>query len=349
MRSKINIRLKQEAILRQRRRSKAKAKARRTNRKKRQHEPIIRNGYGSTYIKPSKVASLSSDFRIIENTETVIRELNNITNCRGNRQVEIRLHVDISDVIRFDIGALTCLLSTLRFTRNYQGNEPKDPACRKYFEDSGFLEWMRTIDGRKFPSTSSNNLIFEPGKDKTSNAKVGMEIKKAIKYLTQKDSPFPPVYSIIQEICPNSIEHANIKSKDRNWLMGIRYEADKVCFVMVDKGQGILKTLKKSTTQQIGDAFNDDIRILTRAFEKKYQSASEDENRNKGLPTIKHYCDLGYVNNMSVITNGALLSLSDGNKSSRLGVEFAGTFYYWEITKENFYKWKNKRNTCTSV
>lgn len=323
-------------------------KSRHKNKRKRSDEPRIRNSYGATYVKPSITASLSSDFRMIENTETVIRELNNIQNCRGSKQDQIRLNVDIANVIRFDLGALTCLLSILRFTKNYQGNEPSNPNCRKFFEDSGFLEWMRTIDGRRFPSTSSNNLIFEPGRDKTSNAKVGQEIKKAIKHLTSNESHFPPVYSIIQEICPNSIEHANIKSRDRNWLMGISYDTDKVCFVMVDKGQGILRTLKKSTVQHIGDAFADEITILSRAFGKQYQSASEDENRNKGLPTIKRYCDLGYVNNMTVITNGAMLNLSDESQSKKLGVEFAGTFYYWEITKDNYNKWRqNKKNNST--
>lgn len=331
--------------MRKRRRSNSKAKSRRMARSQRKKEPRIRYSYGTPYIKPSQFASLSSDFRIIENTETVIRELNYILNCRGKKQKEIRLHVNISDVKQFDVGALTCLLSTLRFTKNCQGNEPKDPSCREYFEDSGFLEWMRTIDGKKFPATKSNNLIFEPGTNKTSNAKVGSEIKKAIRHLTQKDSPFPPVYSIIQEICPNSIEHANVKSKDSNWLMGISYKSDRVCFVMVDKGQGILRTLKKRRSQQISDTFNDDLKILSRAFDKKYISASEDENRNKGLPTIKHYCDLGYVNNMIVITNGAMLNLSNFSDSKRLGAEFAGTFYYWEITKDNYDKWKNKKKS----
>ena len=329
--------------MRRRRRSKAKAKKRHMSKNKRQKSPRIRNTFGSPYFKPRIVASLSSDFRILDNTETVLKELNNISNCRGNRQNEIRLHVNIEDVSRFDIGALTCLLSTLRFTKNYQGNKPKDVDCRKLFEESGFLEWMRTIDGRKFPSSENNNLFFRPGTDKTSNSKIGLEIKKAIKYLTGIETTFPPVYSIIQEICPNSIEHANVKSKDRNWLMGIRYEIDKVCFVMVDKGQGILKTLNKSRMQQLGDTFNDDIKILTRAFEKKYLSASEDENRNKGLPTIKHYCDLGYVNNMTVITNGAMLNLSDRMQSKELREEMAGTFYYWELTKDNYDKWNNKR------
>lgn len=336
--------------MRQRRKANAKAKARRMSRRKREHIPYRRDPYnrGRTYVKPKETANLSSDFRIIENTDTVIKELNHVLTCRGNRQKERLLIINMTRVVNFDLGSLTCLLSTLRFTKNYVGNEPTDLKCKKYFEESGFLDWMYSIDGRKFPKSSSNNLIFEKGVDKTSNAKVGQEIRKAIKYLTGKEGTFPPVYSIIQEICPNSIEHANIGNKDRNWLMGIRYEADKVCFAMVDKGLGILKTLKKKPSQVIGDSFSDDISILLRAFGKKYQSASDDDNRNKGLPRIKSVCDEGHVNNMTVITNSTLLNLSDSRKSKRLGAEFAGTFYYWEITKENYYRWKNKTRS-TSV
>lgn len=334
--------------MRQRRRAKAKVKSHNMSRRKRQRTSFQHNSYsrGRTYVKPRETANFSSDFRIIENTETVIRELNHVLTCRGKRQEETLLYLNIARVISFDLGSLTCLLSTLRFTKNYIGNEPSNAACKKYFEESGFLDWMRSIDGRKFPKSNSNNLIFEKGVDKTSNARVGREIRKAIKYLTGKENTFPPVYSIIQEICPNSIEHANVNNKDRNWLMGIRYEFDKVCFAMVDKGQGILRTLKRKPSQVIGDTFSDDVNILLRAFGKKYQSASDDDNRNKGLPRIKSVCDEGLVNNMTVITNSTMLNLSDSSKSKRLGAEFAGTFYYWEITNENYYRWKSKtKNT----
>lgn len=181
MTKKVNIRLRQESILRQRRRSQAKAKARRKNKKKQVHDIPKTPSYIRTYRKPIKIASLSQDFRILENTDAVIKELNNITACRGKQQKQIKLHVDMTKVTNFDLGSLTCLLSTLRFTENYQGNEPQDASCKDYFETSGFLEWMRDIAGRKFTSTNSNNLIFEKGIDKTSNAKVGLEIKKAIK------------------------------------------------------------------------------------------------------------------------------------------------------------------------
>lgn len=335
--------------MRLRRKTKAKIKSRnKSKRKRHEYSSSHRDTYRQPYVKPREIASLSSDFRILENTDTVIRELNHVLTCRGKRQSETILYLNMARVVKFDLGSLTCLLSTLRFTKNCQGNEPNDPNCKKYFEESGFLDWMHSVDGRRFPQSHSNNLIFEKGVDKTSNARVGQEIRKAIKFLTGKEGTFPPVYSIIQEICPNSIEHANVKNKDRNWLMGIRYESDKVCFAMVDKGQGILKTLKKKPVQAFGDTFSDDISVLLRAFGKKYQSASEDDNRNKGLPRIKSVCDDGYVNRMTVITNSSLLNLSDFSESKRLGAEFAGTFYYWELTQENYTKWKNKTKS-TSV
>lgn len=341
MKRKVNIRLKQESIIRQHRRSKAKAKSRRRNKKPVYDIPKVPS-YIQTYRAPFKIVSLSPDFRILDNTDTVLKELHNIRTCRGEHQKTIKLYVDLTKVTKFDLGSLTCLLSTLRFTENYQGNEPINASCKEYFENSGFLTWMRDISGRKFMSSENNNLIFEKGSDKTSNSKVGLEIKKAIKYLTKKESTFPPVYSIIQEICPNSIEHANVKDRERNWLMGVRYEEDKVCFAMVDKGQGILKTIRKNAIQAIGDKFNDDVRILMKAFDKKYQSASDDDNRNKGLPRIKSVSDSGYVNNLTVITNSALLNLSDSDKSRTLSSEFAGTFYYWEITKSNYDIWNNR-------
>ncbi len=345
MTRQVHIRLQQESILRKHRRSKAKAKARRRCKKRQAYDQPKEPRYGAPYRKPIKIASLANDFRILENADTVIKDLNMILTCRGKNKKITKLHIDMTNVTNFDLGSLTCLLSTLRFTENYQGNEPKDPSCKEYFETSGFLTWMRDISGRKFIATNGNNLIFEKGVDKTSNAKVGQEIRKAIKYLTEKENPFPPVYSIIQEICPNSIEHANTKKSDINWLMGIRYEKNKVCFAMCDKGQGILKTIRKSRRQIIGDAFSDDMSILQRAFDKKYQSATEDENRNKGLPRIKSVCDDGFVDNLTVITNKTLLNLSDNSKSQSLGSEFAGTFYYWEITKDNYDKWeKNKKS-----
>lgn len=300
------------------------------------------------YRRPHYDLHLDSDFRIIENPKIVVKQLNDILTVRKGNAKSIQLNLDLRQVTHFDLGALTCLLSTLRFTTNYIGNHPFDPDCRRFFEESGFLSLMQDINGHKFEVKNANNLMFEKGVDKTSNARVGLEIKKAVKYLTGKESTFPPVYSIIQEICPNSIEHANKDTKRINWMMGIQYEGDKVCFAMADKGYGILKTIKKTTSQKVLDSLKNDTNILMSAFGKKYQSQTNDDNRNKGLPRIKDVVDSGFVQNMTVITNNTLLNLSDDSKSMSLGLNFGGTFYYWEITKDTYNKWNSRKQSVTA-
>lgn len=329
--------------MRKRRKANAKAKAKRKSLpKKKRKTPKMRSG-NIPYFSPYIDYPLASDFRIIENPKVVIKQLNEILTVRGKNPGKTRLNLNLSQVTHFDLGALTCLLSTLRFTTNYIGNYPNVPACRQFFEESGFLNLMRDVNGNKFEVKNDKNLMFEKGTDKTSNSRVGYEIKRAVKYLTGKECTFPPVYSIIQEICPNSIEHANKEAKKVNWMMGIKYEDDRVCFAMTDKGYGILKTIKKTRSQKWWDSFKDETDILQSAFGKKYQSRTEDDNRNKGLPRIKSVADDGFVQNLTVITNNTLLNLCDNSRSKLLGLNFGGTFYYWEITEDTYNKWKNKK------
>lgn len=329
--------------MRHRRRAKAKAKARRCNYRRRRislpRYPGIRNPYVAPYIK----IDLNKNFRIIENPTAVVEQFNEILSCRKRQERTVRLDLNLGGVCHFDLGALTCLLSTLRFTINYRGNQPNDSDCREYFEKSGFLAWMHDINGHQFSISNTNNLMFEKGTDKTSNAKVGNEIRRAVKYLTGAEGLFQPVYSIIQEICPNSIEHANSDAKKVNWMMGIQYDEGKVCFAMADKGYGILRTIKKTMPQKMRDTFRNDIDILIAAFDKEYQSQTNDDNRNKGLPRIKAVADAGYIQNLIVITNNTLLNLTDVSKSRIIGVNFGGTFYYWEITKDTYNKWKTRK------
>lgn len=49
------------------------------------------------------------------------------------------------------------------------------------------------------------------GFDKTDNAATAKEIRKAVEHITGKQGYFKPIYSIAQEICANSVEHANEK------------------------------------------------------------------------------------------------------------------------------------------
>lgn len=49
------------------------------------------------------------------------------------------------------------------------------------------------------------------------------------------------VKTIILEICGNSIEWSGTDNKQ--WLLGVKYESDRVIFTVTDVGKGILETL----------------------------------------------------------------------------------------------------------
>ena len=187
--------------------------------------------------------------------------------------------------------------------------------------------------------------MIERGFDKTSNKKIGEEVRRAVKYLTGEDNTYRPVFSILQEMCANSIEHANNNIHEKNWLVGIYYETNKVVFTVTDIGQGILSTLKKKTEQKIKDTLlaRGPVGTLVGAFDKKYQSSTFDENRNKGLPRIKEANNYDYIDSLRVVTNNVFLDFENDENNLLLKNKFRGTFYYWELTKIAIEKWRNRK------
>lgn len=287
--------------------------------------------------------SANRDFTILEHPENVLEVLNRTTNQIGNN-TNVQVEFDLSAIKKVDIGAIAMLLTKVNELSRDKiktfGNLPDDEKCKKFFFDSGFLKHMKDLNGNLF-LINNNNLLINRGFDKTSNKKVGEEIKKAVNHLTGEYQTYRPVYSLIQEMCANSIEHANEQNK--NWLLGIFYEQDRVNFAMIDIGKGILGTLRKKAHQLFIDNFGKtDVEVLDGVFEKKYQSATLDKNRNKGLPKIRKASTENYVENLVVITNNVFLDFTNQDKSRLLNKKLQGTFYYWELTKESIEKWKSR-------
>jgi anti-sigma regulatory factor (Ser/Thr protein kinase) len=103
---------------------------------------------------------------------------------------------------------------------------------------------MRDLKGNKIETKEHKSMMVNRGFDKTSNSMVGTEIKKVVKHLTGEENTYRPVFSMVQEMCANSIEHANEENK--NWLFSVYYQdIETVCFTMTDIGHGILETLRK--------------------------------------------------------------------------------------------------------
>lgn len=193
------------------------------------------------------------------------------------------------------------------------------------------------------PSKSNDVFIVQSGSH-TNSSIISAESRKIMQYLTGiKEMSYKPVYSLIGEIISNSVEHANPLRKDKNWLLSVHYESDKVKIMVLDIGLGILSTLKKKFHQKLVDitTFTSDVQTLYNLFDKKYQSSTFESNRNKGLPKIKLCYDSNFISNLIVITNGVLLDFS-GVDSKKLNANFQGTYYYWEVSRTNIEIWQNR-------
>lgn len=289
------------------------------------------------------------DFRLLDNTDACLsffRDIRDSGNFRvlsnGVRQVKISL----STVQQIDYAAISVLSAIgdgLKLKRvNMQGNFPQNKICREMIIESGFLGEMYDDKNRKYNIKSKSSLIFfEKGVDKLSredNVNLSRLIKQVVKHLTGVEGNFAPLKTILLEICGNSIEHAY--SENKHWLLGIKYDNEKVIFTVTDIGKGILDTLYRKFWSQLSDKFkfNSRLDILKGAFDRKYGSSTQEVNRNKGLPAVKCMADDGVIQDLVVLTNDVIWFYNDDRLSHKFEqgkTRFRGTLYQWTITKDS--------------
>lgn len=288
------------------------------------------------------------DFRLLENTNgclSFFREIRDSRNfsvlSNGVRQVKISL-LDVQQIDYAAISVLSAIGDGLKLNRvNMQGNFPRDRICRDMIKESGFLSQMYDDKNRRYNVKSKSSLIFfEKGMDRLSrkdNENLSILIKHVVKHLTGVEGNFASLKTILLEICGNSIEHAY--SENKHWLLGIKYENEKVVFTVTDIGKGILDTLYRKFSSKLYDTFkfNSRLDILKGAFDKKYGSSTKEVNRNKGLPAVKCMVDDGTILDLVVLTNDVIWFYNNDQLSRKFETgkaRFRGTLYQWTITKD---------------
>lgn len=297
------------------------------------------------YITPPK------NLCIINNTVEVLNFISELKNYLNGKEFIKRMVFDLENITNIEIGSISMLLSVVEEFSTQgilcSGSLPKDERCKRIFELSGFLSHMSIISGSKIEMMESANTILKRGKDTLNSEKTGEIIKSSIKKITGKEDHFKPLFSMINEININSIEHAYKKDKNRHWFFSIYHnqKESKIVFVFADNGLGIVNRLNRTYSRRFFEKMNlkSDGDILLNAFLKKYGSRyAEQPNRNKGLPSIKSIQDKNYINNLIVITNGIFINLQK-NTEIKLAQNYSGTFYYWEFDKKCVDLYYNER------
>ena len=352
-RSKRYLYLRFRSLERRKRREVRKKKQRNIRKKKRSNNLVTYKSDKNTDKIIQKTIYAGSTFSLIYDPLNIIRIIRLIDANMNDTSSIIKIEIDLSLVVKIDSGAICLLLAKINEVSTHHrgirffGTFPKNEECKRTFIDSGASEYMKDMYGRDFEK-HGDNLIIRIGSDKTENEKVGQIIRKSMKYITGREFHFPPVFSIVQEMCANSVEHSS--DHVPNWMFGIIFEEDNlknekyVTFTMTDVGLGILNTLNRKLGVIIKEKLKseNEVAILHSAFQKKYGSKTEDINRNKGLPLIFSRVKKQYVQDMKVITNNVILDLSNISNSSVLKQSLPGTFYSWKVDLNNIKVWNQK-------
>lgn len=315
------------------------------------HEPLDIEKKKEGYKRIRPAISAPSNFQFIENTEECLKFFSAIRSSKNCSVIKTSKFIQISltDVEKIDYPTINILIAISRELGNrkvnLQGNFPNDIDCRNMMIEAGFLNYMYNNKNQRYAKAAkSDTFFFKKGQGTLSNddnMNISHVIKKTVRHLTGVEKPNTVIKSLLLEICGNSIEHAN--SKGRQWLLGVKYEKDKVIFSVTDVGLGILETLYKKFRILIEDniTFKSNLDVLKGAFNKKYGSSTQEPNRNKGLPSIKFNSENKVLINLIVVTNNVILHFDNDIASKTISgniPQFRGTMYQWELTKQSILK-----------
>lgn len=333
------IHMRQEAIMRKR--HKANRKRKQYHLHKRRYKSVRSNKPQQRFVTTAPVEVFAPAHFTIQNLDRVLLFLDETERQINNSDTKI-LKVNLDYVTEIDSYAISLLLSMLSRMSykniNYWGTYPNSQGAKDFIIESGFLDVMKS-NVRRPSKRRFSNRIFMIGKDSVDSHRIGKAVKESMAFITGQEDCYPPVYDNMLEISANSVEHANQKTKDKNWLVSITFEEDKVHYILTDTGLGILSTLKKKFSQKVKDAtIKTDAQILRDVFHREYQSASGEINRYKGLPIIYESFTEGYVSDLIVVTNKVYYDFENKN-TKELKRGYKGVLYSWTVSKVNYDKW----------
>lgn len=246
--------------------------------------------------------------------------------------------MSLEEIKQIDYGTIS-VLTAINDEFNFKNillytKLPKDVKCREFMIESGYLNNLYDMSGERFEKAPESDLIFfEKGQGVLSeddNRKISLLLKNVVGHLTTHQDHSQSLKTVILEICGNSIEWSGTASKQ--WLLGVKYESQRVIFTVTDVGKGILDTLYRNHARRFLDSFGSADSVLKGAFRKKYGSTTQEVNRNKGLPAVKANFDSGKICSLKVLTNNVILHFDKDELSSTFesgSARFKGTFYQW--------------------
>lgn len=255
--------------------------------------------------------------------------------------------IDLADVTRISPDAIMYLLSLMEVysqqtTLRVQGNRPKEARPRHLLEESGFFSFVASQEPVFRQSTKV--LTIRTG-ERVESVIAEDVINFALRRLQRnRDEYSSGSYINLIECMGNTKQHAyteNLPYKPKWWLGAIYNEAKNcVSFTILDYGQGIPSTVRKSTSEQFSKMFSGvnlsvidalDSKLVLSALKGELRTRTGLKFRGKGLPKIFGHYRRKLISNLVIISDKAYINL-DSNQSLDLDRALTGTVLSWDFT-----------------
>lgn len=265
-----------------------------------------------------------------ENAIKVISFINDLK-YKGSKGMNVNL--DMSKVTDFGEGAISMLHSVINEIQakgvRVKGTKPNDKEANSKLEQSGFFKYLVTTISKE--NRKTKNTILKTGDKHTPNTEIANEVRKSMETIWGVNARCQELYGGIMEMVRNSCDHAFDKTHP-TWHLGLSHfdSENKVKFVFVDNGRGIISTFKKTALKNFIHLFKNHADLIDTAFRDGIESRTGLSWRGKGLPTIFEMFTDKLISRLIVITNDVYIDFNS-DIYVNLPIKYKGTYYYWEI------------------
>lgn len=285
------------------------------------------------------------NFSLLENTEEVLGVFKRAAFLLSKRmQIEFNLE-DVENITPDAIALLIAKIKDESFTRGLtvKGNKPKKKEPKQLFDDSGFLEHVRSA---YVPPKNEKNLLLHQVSHKKVHPLIARQVcELAVRHSFGDDIKFAPIYKIMIECMANTDNHANVKSEGVHnwWIFTYCNPVNNVTsFTFLDLGVGIYNSnpVNRFRSQFLTATENltnvnltskDNLQLVPSLFSGDiYTSRTKDKKRGQGLPSIKELSSHENIKNFIIIANNVKTRLPQV-QSEILKNKFNGTLLYWEL------------------
>lgn len=290
-----------------------------------------------------KIFKAPKNFSIEENVEETFKffeEIFKYIRSNPSNTNNKTIYVDSSEVLKVSESTLMYLYAVINDVKfsNYDisGNHPKNPDVKELYRRIGFNRLLRRRKVEQKEYDGGNVLIYRG--DSVNPALTAT----ACKFITSKsDIKKAEIYGPVIELMGNTVQHAysDYEKLEKKWQIFVKNDKEGINFIFLDTGKGIPGTVRKNKLELLKKVFPtvlnyNESEILKSAFEGKFRTRTNLENRGKGLPQI-HELMLSKSITQAAVYSGKSMCKIINNKEfySNLPVEFYGTLYEFTILR----------------